>query len=170
MRFDYCPQCGTKLILREIGDEGPTPFCTHCERPWFDMFSTCAIILVYNDDHEVLVLRQDYLSTNYRNMVSGYMKPGESAEECARREVEEEVGLTLDQLEIVGTYWFARSGVLMIGFMAHALPGELKLSIEVDDAYWSSIEEAAKVMHPREMGSVTPILLEAYEEKLRREG
>ena len=78
MRFTYCPDCGTKLIQKEVGDEGFMPYCDNCKKPLFDMFSSCIIALVTNEKQEVALLRQNYISTDYYNLVSGYMKPGET--------------------------------------------------------------------------------------------
>ncbi len=162
MRFQYCPNCGSRLELREIGDEGKVPYCVKCEQPWFDMFPSCIIVLVVNEYDEALLLRQDYMSTQYRTLVSGYMKPGESAEEATRREVAEEVGIQLDGLELIGTYWFGRKDMLMIGFLASARKVEPKLSVEVDDARWIPVEEAIALVHPKAPGSVAYLLLEEY--------
>ena len=136
MRFTYCPDCGKKLTLRELGDEGPVPWCAGCDRPWFDMFSSAAIVLVVNDEGKVALLNQNYISTTYRNLVSGYMKPGESAEECAMREVEEEIGLRMYRLDLKFTRWFAKAQVLMVGFIGYTHDTDLKLSVEVDAAGW----------------------------------
>lgn len=121
MRFTYCPDCGTKLIQKEIGDEGFMPYCDNCKKPLFDMFSSCIIALVANEKQEVALLRQNYISTDYYNLVSGYMKPGETAEETAVREVGEELGLTIDEPKITGTYWFDKKDMIMIGFLAKTI-------------------------------------------------
>lgn len=57
MRFNYCPDCGSKLELRPIGDEGNTPWCPQCQKPLFDQFSTCIIALVLNGREEAAILR-----------------------------------------------------------------------------------------------------------------
>lgn len=160
MRFKFCPECGEKLILKPIGDEGDTPFCEKCDRPWFDMFSSAVIVLVVNEFGEAALLRQDYMSTEHRVLVSGYIKPGESAEETARREVAEEIGIKLDTLRFVGTYWFAKKGMMMIGFIARAEKAEFTLSKEVDGAEWVAVEDAIKLVHPK--GSVSYALLDEY--------
>ena len=43
MHFEYCPYCGRKLELKEIGDEGMLPYCVQCETPLWDMFTTSVI-------------------------------------------------------------------------------------------------------------------------------
>ena len=83
MRYQYCPKCGAKLSLRRLGDDGEVPWCASCEMPWFDTFSTCVIALVTDGAGQVALLRQKYISNRYANLVSGYMQPGETAEEAA---------------------------------------------------------------------------------------
>lgn len=66
MKFTYCPDCGTLLGLRNLGDEGPVAWCNRCNKPWFEVFPTATIALVYNDRDEVLLLRQSYISTKHK--------------------------------------------------------------------------------------------------------
>ena len=166
MRFTYCPHCGSRLISRSIGDEGLVPYCENCQKPLFDMFATCIIVMVVNEFEEVALLKQGYLSGQYRVLVSGYMKPGESAEECTRREVLEEIGIELEQLQIVGTDWFARREQLMIGFVARARKQPFRLSGEVDEAAWVPVEQAPALMHPGK--SISTELVRRYLEERKQ--
>lgn len=160
MRFKYCPDCGEKLIMKELGDEGEVPFCEKCNRPWFDMFSSAVIVLVVNEYGEAALLQQNYMSEKYRVLVSGYIKPGETAEETARREVAEEIGIELADNRLVGTYWFTKKDMMMIGFIARAKKAEFTLSREVDNAEWITVEDAINLVHPK--GSVSYALLEEF--------
>ena len=169
MRFTYCPDCGERLGERELGDEGMVPWCDKCGKPWFDMFSTCVIALVANERDEVLLLHQSYISTKYCNLVSGYMTPGENAESTVRREIKEETGLDIETPELVGTWWFERKGLLMIGFIARALPGqELRLSGEVDAAEWQPAVGALTMVHPAGGGCVRNALTTIFNARLNR--
>ena len=167
MRFSYCPVCGEKLGFRVCGDEGEVPYCSACGKPWFDMFAAASIILVVNGEGKVALLNQSYLSTEFKNLVSGYIKPGESAEECALREVEEEIGIRLKSLELQFTRWFARAQVLMVGFIGHTDETRLTLSGEVDAAGWFTPEEALRLVHPKETGSVSGLLVELYLQRMQ---
>lgn len=160
MRFTYCPDCGQKLVDKLIGDEGNVPYCERCKRPLFDMFSSCVIILVTNDDGQVALLRQNYISTQYYNLVSGYIKPKETAEETAYREVQEEIGVRLSSLDFVGTFWFDKKDMLMIAFVGKTTDKELTLSGEVDEAKWVDAKQALNMVHPK--GSVSYTLIEHY--------
>lgn len=160
MHFKYCPHCGARLKDREIGDEGAVPYCESCNVPLFDMFSSCIIALVVNRNREALLLRQGYISSRYYNLVSGYMKPGETAEVTAEREIFEETGIRIESLAFAGTYWYGKKDMLMIGFVAEAVQTELTLSGEVDAAEWVPVSQAIHMVHPK--GSVSHALVEKY--------
>lgn len=149
MKFRYCPDCGSRLGMRELGDEGNVPWCDRCGKPWFPMFPAAIIALVYNEKGEVLLLRQGYISSQYSNLVSGYVKPGESCEETAIREIEEETGQIVEELRPAFTNWFARKEMMMVGYYARVKERPLRLSVEVDSAEWTSPEEALSKVHPQ---------------------
>ena len=148
MRFQFCPHCGARTIPREIGDEGLVPWCNSCKIPLFPMFSTCIIALAVDEQGDVALLRQGYISSQYHVLVSGYMKPGESAEECAAREIQEELGLEVQRLAMTGTYWLEKKDMLMIGFLARVHKGAFHLSGEVDQAVWVTPQQALTLLHP----------------------
>lgn len=104
MHFTYCPHCGSKLISKEIGDEGFIPYCESCEIPLWDMFTTSIITAVVNEYREIALLRQNYVSTTNYVCVAGIMKPGESAEETVIREVKEEIGQEVESLTFVRSF------------------------------------------------------------------
>lgn len=144
MRFECCPKCGSKLVGREIGDEGLVPFCGNCKRPWFDMFSTCVICLLYADRNKFALLKQDYLSRGHHVCVSGYMTPGESAEQTCVREVKEEIGLDALQVDYLGSWFYDKRDQLMLGFAVKIPEEKFVLSCEVDEAQWFDLEGAKK--------------------------
>ena len=145
MRYTFCPNCGTRLTERSIGDEGLVPWCESCQCPWFDSFSTCIIAAVMNDAGEVL-LQRERRRPEREVLVAGYIKPGESAEDAARREIAEETGLTVTSLRYVGSYPHMNGDMLMLGFAATA-EGEVKPSnSEVVSARWATLEEAVQAL------------------------
>jgi len=145
MHFQFCPICGSKLILKEAGDDGMVPYCEPCSKMWFDMFSSCIIALVANEYHEIALLRQPSLSDR-GVFVSGYITPGESAEDAAVREIKEELGLDVEKLESTGTFWFKKRGQLMHGFIANVRKQELICSSEIESASWVPAEKAPEIM------------------------
>ena len=114
MRFTYCPHCGTKLIGKEIGDEGVIPFCDRCNVPLWDMFTTSIIAAVVNEYGEVALLRQGYVSQTNYVCVAGIMKLGESAEETVIREIKEEINQDVESLEFIRSYPYEKKEMLML--------------------------------------------------------
>ncbi|MEV8057729.1 NUDIX hydrolase [Streptomyces antimycoticus] len=60
-----------------------------------------AAIVLNSDGHVLLLQRAD---TGGWGLPGGFMEPGESLEETARREVMEEVGLELDEITLMGVF------------------------------------------------------------------
>ena len=142
MKFTYCPFCGQKLELKEIGDEGLIPFCNSCSTPLWDMFTTSIITACVNQYDEVALIRQDYVSTANYVCVAGIMKLGESAEETVVREVKEELGLDVKSLTYIKSYPYDKKEMLMLGYKAVVDKADFKLSGEVDSARWVKFDEA----------------------------
>ena len=146
MRFIYCPYCGSKLIEKEIGDEGFIPYCKKCEIPLWDMFTTSVIAAVVNENHEIALLRQNYVSTTKHVCVAGIMKIGESAEDAVIREIREEIGLTVKKLEFIRSYPYDKKEMLMLGYKATVDKADFVMSGEVDSAEWVKLEDALDLL------------------------
>lgn len=146
MHFTYCPYCGTKLISKEIGDEGMIPFCEKCSIPLWDMFTTSIIAAVVNEYDEVALLRQNYVSTTKYVCVAGIMKTGESAEETVIREVKEEIGQDVESLEFISSYPYEKKEMLMLGYKATVKKQDFKLSSEVDSVEWVKYDSALSLL------------------------
>ena len=166
MKYDYCPKCGSKLIQKQAGDDGKVPYCESCEKYWFDSFSTCVIVLVYNEFNEIALLKQLYLSDKYNVFVAGYMQVGESAEKAATREVKEELGIDVEKIEYADSVWFEKGQNLMLGFLAFAKKQEFKLSKEVDSASWVKYSEVPNTLFPDSPENAAWTIYRKYLEKL----
>lgn len=148
MRFPHCPACGAATVRRPIGDEGPVDFCAACDTARFETARPGVIVLVHDGGGRVVLLRQDRVSTTHSVLVAGWNRPGETAEETARREVAEETGLTVTTLDYAGSRYHERSDGLLLGFVARA-EGELsRESPEVDDLEWAPWTEAGARLRP----------------------
>lgn len=146
MHFTYCPHCGNGLIKKEIGDEGMIPFCEKCSVPLWDMFTTSIIAAVVNEQDEIALLRQDYVSTTSYVCVAGIMKIGESAEDTVVREVAEELGLQVENLQYIKSYPYDKKEMLMLGYKATVKKKDFVLSREVDSAEWIKCDDALQLL------------------------
>ncbi|MCR4673035.1 MAG: NUDIX domain-containing protein [Lachnospiraceae bacterium] len=153
MHFKYCPECGALLVDRDAGDDGKVPYCESCGKYWFDQFASCVIVLIYNEFDEIVLSRQNYLSEKYAVFTSGFITPGETAEEAVKREVKEELGLDLEEPEYAGTFWLARRDQLMHCFLGFCRKKPLVLSPELDGAEWVPAMDVPKYVYPERAGT-----------------
>ena len=146
MHFTYCPDCGARTVPRQMGDDGAVPYCEKCQKPLFDMFSTCVLSVVKNPAGELALIRQSYGQQETYVGVAGYMKPGETAEEAALREIREEIGLDASELRFLFSAWHAARGQLMLCFCAESDAQDFQLSQEVREAKWFAPEDACSAV------------------------
>jgi NAD+ diphosphatase len=93
-------------------------------------------VLVFRGE-EALLIRKAEWPPGYYSLPSGFCDFGESLEECARREVEEETGIGIRNLHYVGSQCWPFPGQLMIGFTADYADGEIVVEREeLEDAAW----------------------------------
>lgn len=65
------------------------------------------------------------------------MEPGESLEECCRREVREEVGIEIRNIRYFGSQPWPFPNSLMLGFTGEYASGDLVLeAAEIAEAHW----------------------------------
>jgi ADP-ribose pyrophosphatase len=82
--------------------------------------SDCVGVLPFLDDEHVVLVRQYryVFGENHRwEMPTGGVKPGESLQEAARREMREEVGYDVRELQHVCTYFPSKSIMREIGHL-----------------------------------------------------
>ena len=160
MHFTFCPHCGARLGSVPFGDDGRVPWCKACHKPFFDIFPVVAITMVVNEEEEVALLKPKYMSEQYYNFVSGYVQPGEAAELCAAREVQEEIGVQARDVHFVCSHWESEQQMLLLGFVARATKGSFTLSEEINVAKWVPVAQALDLVYPE--GNMTHTLLVQY--------
>ena len=117
MKFNYCPICGEKLIVKYSWDEGGVPYCPVDDMMYFDTPKPCIIVAVIKED-KILLLKQSYIFKNSKVLLSGYVTSGETVEETVHREVLEEVGIKIKNLKYLGSETLTSKDIIMITFMA----------------------------------------------------
>ena len=160
MHFTFCPHCGARLGSVPFGDDGRVPWCKACHKPFFDIFPVVAITMVVNEEEEVALLKPKYMSEQYYNFVSGYVQPGEAAELCAAREVQEEIGVQARDVHFVCSHWESEQQMLLLGSVARATKGSFTLSEEINAARWVPVAQALDLVYPE--GNITHTLLVQY--------
>ncbi|MBU5486506.1 NUDIX domain-containing protein [Clostridium sp. MSJ-11] len=151
MKYNYCPLCGEKLIIKDSWDEGGVPYCPKDDVMYFDTPKPCVVVAVIKDN-EILLLKQSYIFKDSKVLVSGYVTNGETVEDTVYREVKEETGITVGEIKYLGSEYLPSKEILMLTFMAKYIEGEIKKSDEVEWVEWGKIEDALCEMHEDEIG------------------
>ena len=141
----YSALDGSPTRLAKAGWSRVNPLTGHEEFPRIDP----AIIVLIHDGHDRAVLaRQTVWPQRLFSLLAGFVEAGESFESCVVREVAEEVGLTVSDVEYLGSQpWpFPRS--LMVGFHAIGDP-EQEFAFhdgEIAEAAWFTRAEVREAL------------------------
>lgn len=133
----YCGLCGDTM---HFSKENASLTCKGCGHLVFPRLSPACIVLV-TKGKEILLARSPHFVHGIYSLLAGFVEAGESAETCAKREVKEEVGITIKNLRYFGTQSWSFPHSFMIGFFAEYESGELCLQEEeIEDAQWFTKE------------------------------
>lgn len=122
--------------------------CDACDRDVYPHVAPCVIVLVH-DDTRILLTRQPRFPPDMFGLVAGYLEPGESLEQCAEREILEEVGVRITELEYVASQPWPFPSQLMVGMTARYTGGELVVDTsELEEAAWFDISALPGIPPP----------------------
>jgi NAD+ diphosphatase len=139
--FHFCPRCGQ----RRAEGEPASPFrCGACAFTYYFSAANATATFIRRDDGRVLFIRRARDPAKGRLAPpGGFVDVGERAEDGARREVREEVGLELAALEFLGSftneyhYLDVTYPVLDLFFAAQAVaPGSARSLDDVASLCW----------------------------------
>ena len=101
-----------------------------------------AIIVAINNDGKLLMAKHSYHNTSQYSLLAGFVEPGENIEEAVKREINEEVGIKIKNLQYVKSQSWPFPNSLMLGFTADYDCGEIVVDgDEIIDAKWFKPEE-----------------------------
>jgi len=137
----YCPACGGATASVRGGHERR---CTNpdCGRRHFPRTDPAVIMLIEHPDHDghgrrCLLGRSTRFPERMYSTLAGFVEPGESLEEAVAREVREESGINVVQVEYVASQPWPFPASIMLGFRAVATDTEIRLEDdEIEDARW----------------------------------
>jgi NAD+ diphosphatase len=148
-RAAHCPLCGGATEPREGGWSRRCPADGADHYPRTD---PAVIVAITDPDDRILLAHVSYHSPLRYSHLAGYVEPGESLEQGAQREVFEESGITLAELEYAGSQPWPFPASIMIGFRARAVSTDIVVDgLEVTDAEWLTRPEVARRVGAGEM-------------------
>lgn len=118
----YCGICGAPMQWHTAISK----CCTRCGEEIWPQLNTAIIVLVHRGEEALLVKAKSF-RRNFYGLVAGFVETGESLEECVRREVYEETGLTIDNIRYFGSQPWPYPMGLMVGFHADYVSGDIAL-------------------------------------------
>ncbi|HLJ53656.1 MAG TPA: NAD(+) diphosphatase, partial [Chthonomonadaceae bacterium] len=128
----FCPVCGATMGSPGLEWRRRCPGCGHERYP---IVSPAVLALVHDGDRILLAHKPGWGAR--RSILAGFVLPGESLEECVRREVLEEAGVEVDQIEYFGSQPWPFPQQLMIGFRTRYNSGVIRIDAdELAGADW----------------------------------
>ena len=135
-----CPRCGTPT---DLVSAGWMRRCPADESQHFPRTDPAVIALVIDGGDRALLGRQVTWPEHFFSTLAGFVESGESAEDAVRREVFEESGVRVDEIQYLGSQPWPFPASLMLGYHASAVPGA-KVVVdgrEIAEAHWFSRDE-----------------------------
>ena len=136
----FCGKCGNPTTSAEAGN---VRICenSQCNQSHFPSMDPAIIVLVSSDGYCLLGSQQAWPKGMY-STIAGFVEPGESIEDAVIREVAEETGIKVGEIEYQSSQPWLFPSSLMLGFTAKAKSNEIRIAKnELEDARWFSREE-----------------------------
>lgn len=152
----FCGRCGA--AMQQVPGERAMR-CDGCEQQHYPRLSPSMIVLVTWGD-EILLARSPRFVTGVYSTLAGFVEPSESVEHCVAREVREEVGLEICNLQYLGSQGWPFPHSLMLGFHAEYASGDIVMQAdEIEDARWFSVHDLPPLPASR---SIARYLIDVY--------
>ncbi len=152
----YCSRCGTQTENKMDERAKLCPSCGFINYPRISP----AIIVAITRGREILLARGSRFKIAFFSVLAGFVEPGESFEECLQREVGEEVGLKVKNIQYFGSQPWPFPNSLMVGFTAEYDSGEIKIDkSEILDAGWFTADQLPQIP---DTGSIARQLIDSF--------
>lgn len=138
----FCGRCGVPLNTKVTER---TKECPQCGLLHFPRLAPAIIVLVQRGD-KLLLGRSRHFMPGMYSVLAGFVEPGESLEEAVVREVREEVGIEVKDINYFASQPWPFPHSLMIGFTATYAGGEISLNDdEIENAGWFEVDNLPRI-------------------------
>jgi NAD+ diphosphatase len=129
-----CSRCGAPTVTAQAGHVRRCPTCQALHFPRTD---PAVIMLVTDGRDRALLGRQRAWPPQRYSTLAGFVEPGEALEDAVRREVAEEVSISVGEVTYAGSQPWPFPSSLMVGFFAAAESEAISVDgDEIADARW----------------------------------
>jgi NAD+ diphosphatase len=162
----FCAYCGSRT---QIGMAGWQRDCPACDRHHFPRTDPVVIMLITHGN-SVLVGRSPAWPEGMYSLLAGFVEPGETIEAAVRREVFEEAGVEVGQVDYLSSQPWPFPSSLMFGCHGQAASTAIQIDpAEIEDARWVSREEMMEALggrhpdiKPARKGAIARFLIERW--------
>ena len=145
-RHRFCANCGHATML---ADAGYRRHCGACGSDHFPRTDPVVILVAVRDGHCLLGRQPQFLPGVY-SALAGFVEPGESLEDAARREILEESGIKVGPVRYHSSQPWPFPTSLMIGLLGEAETSEIAIDHEeLEDARWFDPDEIRAMLADR---------------------
>ena len=103
-------------------------------------FTVTAGAVIFNDKGKVLLLKHRFRAGSGWGLPGGFLEQGEQPIDALRRELREEIGLELEDVEVFAARSFKKPKQVEVLFRARANANVKPLTMEVERAEWFSLD------------------------------
>jgi len=103
-------------------------------------FTVTAGAVIFNDKREVLLLKHRFRAGSGWGLPGGFMEQGEQPIDTLRRELREEIGLEVDDVQVFAARSFRKPKQVEVLFRARANADVKSQTIEVERAEWFALD------------------------------
>jgi NAD+ diphosphatase len=138
----FCGRCGTPT---EAKTEERSRVCPACKLSAYPRLSPAVMALVRREG-EILLGRSPHFPPGMYSALAGFVEPGETIEDCVRREVREEVGVDVANIKYFASQSWPFPHSLMIAYTAEHAGGDIRIDdAEIAEARWFAIDDLPKL-------------------------
>lgn len=131
----FCGKCGSKM---ENKKDEMAKICPSCNNVMYPVICPAIIVAITKGD-EILLAHNSGFKDNMYSLIAGFVEAGEDLESAVKREIFEEVGIKVKNVEYYKSSPWPFPNSLMLGFFAEYESGEIKVDgEEITDAGWFS--------------------------------
>lgn len=145
----YCGRCGQATVNHKKDRAKECPQCGLVSFPRLDPAIIVRVQKRSPGGPKILLARAKRFPTSMFSVLAGFVEPGETLEECVEREIGEEVGITVHNIQYFGSQPWPFPHSLMVAFTADYDGGELSVdSTELAEAGWFSPDALPNIPPP----------------------
>lgn len=145
----FCGRCGAGMESQPAERAKKCPACGLTNFPRLSPAIIIAVVRHTPEGPRLLMARNHRFPAGRFSVIAGFVEPGESLEECAQREVMEEVGIAIQNVRYFASQPWPFPNSLMLGFTAEYAGGDFVLEeAEIAEAGWFAADALPQLPPP----------------------